>query len=128
MQNQSWSEDQTYVVQPINVAKPENTLQNAFDTLINKPFILEHVLEPVAKPILDLSNMDISHFDEEDEHVIHVDTILGSFSASVSILEPELDTPSSSTSQNIQELPIPPSPQPINVPPPPTHFTSIYLS
>jgi len=72
--------------------------------------------------------MDISNSDEEDEHVIYIDTILGSFSTSVSILEPELDTPSSSTSQNIQDSPNPTSPQPINVPPPPTILLqSIFL-
>jgi len=96
--------------------------------LLNKPSVLEPVLEPTIKPILDISNMDISNSDEEDEHVIYIDTILGSFSTSVSILEPELDTPSSSTSQNIQDSPNPTSPQPINVPPPPTILLqSIFL-
>ena len=96
--------------------------------MLNKPSVLEPVLEPTIKPILDISNMDISNSDEEDEHVIYIDTILGSFSTSVSILEPELDTPSSSTSQNIQDSPNPTSPQPINVPPPPTILLqSIFL-
>jgi len=38
--NISVSEDTTYVVQPINAAKPKNTLQNAFDTLLNNLSIL----------------------------------------------------------------------------------------
>ena len=42
--NISVSEDQTYVVQPLNAVKPKNTLQTTFDILVNKPFILELVL------------------------------------------------------------------------------------
>lgn len=61
------------------------------------------VLEPLVKPILDISNMDILDSDEEDEHVTHIDKDLGSLLAPVSILEPELDTSSSSTSQNFQD-------------------------
>jgi len=64
--------------------------------------------------------MDISDFDEEDEHVIHIDEDLGSFSASTSIIELNFNTPSSSTPQPNQDLPTIPTPQTINVPPPPT--------
>jgi hypothetical protein len=83
----SVSEDQTHVVQPINVAQLENTLQNAINTLLNKPTVLEPILEP--KPIFDISNMDISDSDEEEEHIIHDNSNLGS----ASILEPEQDLP-----------------------------------
>jgi len=121
----SISEDLTYVVQPINEAQPENSLQTAIDTLINKPSALESVLEPVLepvtqqpapKPILDISNMDISDSDEEDEHIIHFD-------------EPDLKLPST---QYIQHLPYTsssqpnivfhtnPEPQTINISPPHT--------
>jgi len=116
------SEDQTYIVQPINAAKPENTLQTAFDTLLNQSSILESVLEPSVNPtIVETSdNILLSDSDEEDKHIIHIDRDLGSFSAFVSIFEPELDTPSAFTSQINQDIPTPFVPQPINVSPPPT--------
>jgi len=112
----SVSEDQTYVVQPINDAQPENTLQTAIDTLLNKPTVLKLVIQPVPKPIFDISNMDISDSDEEEEHVFHVDSNLGS----ASTLEPELDIPLSSPNQPIQDLPSTSSPKTVNVSPPPT--------
>jgi len=77
-------------------------------------------IQSAPKPILDISNMDISDYDEEDEPVFHIDGDLGSCSASASIIEPNLDTPSSSTTQPNQDLPTIPAPQTINVPPPPT--------
>jgi len=49
------SEDQTHVVQPINVAQPENSLQTALDTLVSKTSVLKPILEPVPKPTLDTS-------------------------------------------------------------------------
>jgi len=64
--------------------------------------------------------MDISDSDDEDEHVIHIDEDLGSFSACASFIEPNLDTPSSSTTQPNQDLPSTSSRQSINVSPLPT--------
>jgi len=106
----------TYVVQPISAAKPESSLQTALYTLINKYSLTEPVLEPAPKPLIDISNMDISNFDDEDG--LFIDGDLGSFSTFVN--EPNLDTPSSSTTQPYLDLPSISSPQTINVSPPPT--------
>jgi len=38
------SKDQTYCVQPLNVATSNHTLQDAFDTLLNKPSFLEPIV------------------------------------------------------------------------------------
>jgi len=43
--------------------------------LLNKPT----VLEPIPKPIFDISNIYISDSDEENERVIHIDGDTGSF-------------------------------------------------
>jgi len=64
--------------------------------------------------------MDISYTDEEEEHVIHIGKGIGSFSTSISILEPNLDTPSTSTNQPKLDIPSTSTPQTINVSPPPT--------
>jgi len=122
--NTSVSEDQAHVVQPINATKPESSLQTDLDTLINKSSVIEHVLEVVIQPapklILDISNIDISDSDAEDEHVFHIDGDLGSCSASACLFESNLDTPSSSTTQPNLDLPSISSPQTIKVSPPPT--------
>ena len=43
----SVSEDQAHVIQPISAAKPKSSLQTTLDTLNNKSFVLEPVLEHV---------------------------------------------------------------------------------
>ena len=106
----SVSEDQAHIVQPISAGKPESSLLLALDPLINKPPVIEPILEsviqPTPEPILDISNMDISDSDEEDGLIIDGD--LGSFSASA--IEPNLNTPLSSTTQTILDLPSTSSP------------------
>jgi len=86
------SEDPVYVVQPLNAAQCEYTLHSSLESLINKSSVLELVLEPILqyapKPIMDISNMDISDSDEEDEHFNYVD-------------QPELNKSSSSSTQLI---------------------------
>jgi len=109
----SVSEDQTYVVQPINVAQSENTLQTTIYTLFYKPIVLEPVLQPAEKPVLDVSNMDISDSDEEDKHII--------------IIEPSLDTHSTSTNQPNKDQQSTSQPQTINVSPPPTFFLDFII-
>jgi len=92
--------------QPINVSISNNTLQTVVDNLLNKPSVIELILEPIVNPTIveTLDNMLLSDSDEEDEHVINVG----------------FGIPTSSTIQTNQDLPTPTVSQPINVSPPPT--------
>ena len=101
------SEDQAIAPQPANAVKPDNTLQNDFATLLNKQSL--SILEPTTNQASVNSaydNMELSDSEDENIPVIYV------------YINP--DSPSGSTSQTNQDLPTPPTPQPIKVSPPPT--------
>jgi len=66
----SISEDQTHVVQPISVAQLENSLKATLDTLVSKPSILEPIRHPADNSVHNVSNMDISDSNDENERVI----------------------------------------------------------
>jgi hypothetical protein len=118
--DQSVSDDQTYVIQPISVAQPENSLKATLDNLANKETILEPVIQPAfPKPIFD--GIIISDSDEEDEHVMHVDNVLDSFVPFVleSVNDPPITASTSHAIEEVNKVSIP-TPQTINVSPPTT--------
>jgi len=86
----SVSEDQTFNVQPVHAAKPEAVINSSnldytsfFNSQANS--ILEPVIEQIFNPTSaeTSDNMLLYDSDEEDEHFIHIERDLDSFSASV---------------------------------------------
>jgi len=123
----SVSKDLAYVVQLISVAKHENSLKAALDTLANKPSILEPVLEPFIQPVsasvtqasIDLGichkpEWTICSDSDEDMPEIIVDSNPNSSTQTTQ------DLPSTFTNQPIPDKLTTSQPQTINVSPPPT--------
>jgi len=74
------SEDQPFIIQPINIAKSDNIIHHDYTPFFNRPSTsnLEPILEPVLKPASDDNTiMHISDSDDEDiEEIIVTENLV----------------------------------------------------